>query len=214
MNEGKLPKVADLFCGVGGASSGLHRAGLQVVGFDIEPQPNYPFRFVQQDAMTVDLSEFDAVWASPPCQKYSVMTRSQERHRDLYAPTRKKLIDSGKPYIIENVVGAPYQSGIVLCGSMFDLPVRRHRNFETSWMMFRKYCSHDPNVRAITVTGDSGGNFRHSHKGEKRLWPEYMGIPWGTPDEVTQAIPPPYAEYLGRELVKWLKNKEMVSLAI
>jgi DNA (cytosine-5)-methyltransferase 1 len=100
---------------------GLHRAGFEVVGFDIEPQPHYPFEFHQQDALTVDLSEFDAVWASPPCQRYCSMSRNHAGHPDLYGPTRLFLQWAKKPYMIENVIGAPYESGIILCGSMFGL---------------------------------------------------------------------------------------------
>ena len=199
------PRIADLFCGAGGAGMGLHRAGFEVVGYDIEPQPNYPFEFHQQDALDVDLSGFDAVWASPPCQAYSVITRDKASHPDLYAPTRQLLIESQKPYIIENVIGAPYDSGIILCGSMFDMCVRRHRNFETSWMMFRPQCRHQEQGRPITVAGHGGRAdgqaSRHSAKGIYSEWPVYMGMSWATPKECTQAIPPAYSEYLGDKLM-------------
>jgi DNA (cytosine-5)-methyltransferase 1 len=181
---------------------GLHRAGFEVVGFDIEPQPRYPFEFHQEDALDVDLSGFDAVWASPPCQAYSVITRDKASHPDLYAPTRQLLIESQKPYIIENVIGAPYDSGIILCGSMFDMCVRRHRNFETSWMMFRAQCRHQEQGRPITITGHGGGKpSRHSDRGVRSEWPVVMGMPWATPKECTQAIPPAYSEHLGHKLI-------------
>ena len=178
---------------------GLHRAGFEVVGFDIKPQPRYPFEFHEADALTVDLSGFDAVWASPPCQRYSTISRNREIHPDLYRPTRDRI--SGNPFIIENVIGAPYDSGIILCGSMFDLVIRRHRNFETSWMIFQPRCHHEKQGRPITVTGHGGGLSRHSWKGVKTEWPTYMGMPWASPDECTQAIPPAYSEYLGRQLM-------------
>ena len=197
-------RIADLFCGAGGAGMGLSRAGFEVVGYDLKPQPNYPFEFHQQDALDVDLSGFDAVWASPPCQAYSTITRDKAIHPDLYIPTRQLLIESQKPYIIENVIGAPYDSGIILCGSMFDMRVRRHRNFETSWMMFRPQCRHQEQGRPITVTGNGGGTYRHSDKGVKSEWPVVMGMPWATPKECTQAIPPAYSEYLGAELLATL----------
>lgn len=197
------PRIADLFCGAGGAGMGLHRAGFEVVGFDIVKQPRYPFEFHEQDALTVDLSGFDAVWASPPCQRYSSMSKNHENHPDLYASTRERV--SGKPFIIENVIGAPYHHGIILCGSMFDLVVRRHRNFETSWMMFQPPCHHEKQGRPITVTGYGGGRPRpHSWKGIRTEWPTYMGMPWATPAECTQAVPPAYSEYLGRQLIKAL----------
>ncbi len=181
---------------------GLHRAGFEVVGFDLSPQPRYPFEFHQQDAFTVDLSGFDAVWASPPCQAYTRM-RHRSDHPDLYIPAREMIQLARKPYIIESVVPSPYESGIILCGSMFGLVVRRHRNFETSWMMFTPQCRHDVQGRAITVTGHGGGkSSRHSDKGVKSEWPNYMGMPWATPDEVTQSIPPAYSEYLGKRLLE------------
>ena len=197
-------RIADLFCGAGGAAMGLHRAGFEVVGFDIKPQPHYPFEFHEGDALTVNLSGFDAVWASPPCQRYSKISRHRAGLPHLYTPTRELV--SGKPFIIENVIGAPYDHGIVLCGSMFDLVVRRHRNFETSWMMFQPQCHHEKQGRAITVTGHGGGRpSRHSWKGIRTEWPTYMGMPWATPAECTQAIPPAYSEFLGLQLLKVLQ---------
>ena len=200
-NQHMTCRIADLFCGSGGAGMGLHRAGFEVVGFDIKPQPNYPFEFHQQDAFVVDLSSFDAVWASPPCQRYSGMTLKPSSHPDLYVPTRQMLSESQKPYIIENVIGAPYQSGIILCGSMFNLRVQRHRNFETSWLMFRPQCRHQEQGRPITVTGRGGGVYKHSNKGIRSEWPAVMGMPWATPTECTQAIPPAYSEYIGNSLM-------------
>ena len=117
---------------------GYQRAGFdEIVGVDNQLQSRYPFLFVQADALEYVAehgSEFDAIHASPPCQKYSRLTRNKAKHPDLYDPTRELLLASGRPWIIENVIGAPYGYGFVLCGSMFDLPVRRHRNFETSWL--------------------------------------------------------------------------------
>jgi len=201
------PRIADLFCGAGGAAMGLHRAGFEVVGFDIEPMPRYPFEFHQQDALAVNLSGFDAVWASPPCQAYSPMSRNRQQHPDLYVPTRDLLTIAGLPYIFEYVIGAPYESGIVLCGSMFNLVVRRHRNMETNWAISPpSRCRHEEQGRPITVTGHGGGKpSKHSWKGVKREWPQYMGMPWVTPAECTQAIPPVYSEYIGKQLMAVLQ---------
>ena len=205
-----MPKLLDLFCGAGGASMGYHHAGFdEIVGVDINPQPRYPFEFIQADALEYVAEhgdEFDAIHASPPCQRYSVMSRNHTEHPDLYAPTRELLLASGQPWIIENVIGAPYGYGFVLCGSMFNLVVRRHRNFETSWLhLMGLRCDHAKQGRPITVTGNGGSSpRRHSHKGIKAEWPDYMGMAWATPKECTQAIPPAYTEYIGHELIKAL----------
>lgn len=121
---------------------GLHRAfpGAEIVGVDIEPQPHYPFTFVLGDALIYSLEWFDLIWASPPCQAYTNQGRNG-KHPKLIAKTRER-IDS-HPYIIENVVGAPLRNPVMLCSSMFDLGVRRHRNFETNFDVFvDRDCSH------------------------------------------------------------------------
>ena len=196
-------RVLDLFCGAGGAATGLHRAwpDADIIGVDIKPQPRYPFTFVQADAMTYSLDGFDFIWASPPCQRYSVMSR-EHNHPDLYAETRCRLIATNTPYTIENVLGAPAWHGTVLCGSMFGMAVRRHRNFETSWLILNHLrCNHAKQGRPITITGNSGGTTEHSDKGVKAHWPQLMGMPWATPTEVTQAIPPAYAEFIAQQLL-------------
>lgn len=151
----KRPRLLDLFCCAGGAAMGYHRAGFEVVGVDINPQPNYPFEFVQADALTftIDrwgqwwsedvrcglygLGKIDAVHASPPCQRYSDLAHRNGNAADwpdLIGPTRARLAAAGVPYIIENVEGAPLLDPVVLCGTMFPgLRVLRHRGFETNW---------------------------------------------------------------------------------
>jgi DNA (cytosine-5)-methyltransferase 1 len=152
------PRLLDLFCGAGGAAAGYHRAGFDVVGVDIKPQPNYPFMFVQADALKVlaclldpDESEpyqdwlpptkpihpYDAIHASPPCQAFTAYRRKGhgvgDGYDDLIADTRELLNATGLPWVIENVEGAPLRSPLKLCGSMFDLDVQRHRYFESDW---------------------------------------------------------------------------------
>jgi DNA (cytosine-5)-methyltransferase 1 len=207
-----MVRLLDLFCGAGGAAMGYHQAGFdEIVGVDLNPQPRYPFEFVQGDALEYVAEhggEFDAIHASPPCQAYSIGTRDYLRHPDLYALVRSMLLELAQPWVIENVIGAPYESGILLCGSMFDLPVRRHRNFETSFLALRPGCDHAKQGKAITVAGhasrkDGGVNpSGHSWKGFHHLWPQYMEMPWATPQECGQAIPPAYTEYIGRTLMK------------
>ena len=222
MVSGSLkPRLLDLFCGAGGAAVGYHRAGFgEIVGVDIAPQPRYPFEFVQADALEYVLEhggEFDAIHASPPCQAYSVGTRDYSRHPDLYALVRSMLLELAQPWVIENVIGAPYESGIVLCGSMFDLPVRRHRNFETSFLALRPGCDHARQGKAITVAGhgsrkDGGMSpSKHSWKGFHHLWPQYMGMTWATPYEASLAVPPAYTEYIGQALIQNLGHQKAVS---
>ena len=120
----RAPRCLDLFCGAGGAGMGLHRAGFEVVGVDINPQPYYPFTFRQGDALDADLEGFDLVWASPPCQAYTEMQRMHKNsaaHKDLVAPMRAKLQAWGGLWIMENVAGSPLRESLMLCGSMFGL---------------------------------------------------------------------------------------------
>lgn len=141
------PLALDLFCGVGGASMGLHRAGFEVVGIDMKPQPRYPFRFIQADSLKppVDLMRFDLIWASPPCQAFSSMSNRwrvkghKQTAPDLIPQTRELLEQSGKNYIIENVTGAKksLRNPIRLHGGMFGLSVDRQRLFECSFWFLR-----------------------------------------------------------------------------
>lgn len=198
------PKLLDLFCAAGGAAMGYYRAGFDVIGVDVEPQPRYPFTFVQADAMTYPLDGFAAVHASPPCQAYSTMTLNHGDHPDLYVATRERLQAGGLPWVIENVIGAPYLSGVVLCGSMFGLRVRRHRNFEASWLAYAPSPCNHRGPRPYTVTGHlhrTEQDFPHSLKPTRDHAVELMGMPWATWQEVTLAIPPAYTEWIGGQLL-------------
>lgn len=207
------PRLLDLFCGAGGASMGYHRAGFDVVGVDLNPQPDYPFPFHRLDALefaTLWGDQFDAIHASPPCQRYSAGAKAAgtKDHPDLYAPTRAVLAAIGKPYVIENVIGAPYSHGFVLCGSMFDMRIQRHRNFETSWLVLMPFgCDHS-GERPITITGrgariaEGVRDYEHSRHASRELWPELMGMPWAPADRVAQAIPPAYTEWIGEQLLR------------
>lgn len=214
------PRILDLFCGAGGAAMGLHRAGFEVVGVDIKPQKHYPFEFHQADAMTYPLEGFDAYWASPPCQAYMDTRgngRKPSKHPRLIGPTRERLVATGRPYIIENVHKAPLMASLLLCGTMFDLRVIRHRYFELSFPapMSPFACNHWGTVAAgefVGVYAFGGKGHRHgagvrdaSPEPSQVTAAEAMGIDWMTAKELTQAIPPAYSEYIGKQLMKVLR---------
>jgi DNA (cytosine-5)-methyltransferase 1 len=201
-------RILDLFCGAGGASMGYHQAGHEVVGVDINKQKHYPFEFIQADALTVDLSDFDAIHASPPCQEYTNLKKlHQDReYPDLIDPIRERLIGAGVPYIIENVMGAPLRDPLKLCGSMFDLEVRRHRLFETNFTVPQPSCDHKKQGHVIGVYGHPGGRSarrgpgRGAKNGNAEDWRRAMGIDWMVVRELSQAIPPAYTRYIGQFL--------------
>lgn len=190
---------------------GYARAGFDVVGVDLRPQPRYPFTFHQGDALTFlerHGANFDVIHASPPCQdhlKRGNMGRASHGTGHLLEMTRDALLQLGKPWIIENVPGAPMRVDYSLCGCMFNLPgLQRERWFETSWHGFdlRAPCHH--RGRIITVAGHAGGRHRSdggTGNGTTAEWRAAMGIDWMTGKEMAQAIPPAYTEYLGRELL-------------
>lgn len=212
------PKLLDLFCCAGGASKGYHEAGFDVTGVDIDPQPRYPYTFIQADALTLDadfLAQFDVIHASPPCQSYSTLAYRNGNGDDwprLVEEVREMLQATGKPYVIENVEGAPLVNAIMLCGTMFDgLRVLRHRLFEsnvdlvapphpkTHPLVFthdkRKghYGKLDQDTSYVQVTG--GGNCSVANAADA------LNIDWMTKMELNEAIPPAYTRYIGLQLI-------------
>lgn len=166
-------KALDLFCGAGGASRGLQNAGFHVTGIDIKKQPHYGGDvFIQGDALKppVDISDFDFIWASPPCQAHTAMKTmyNAKKHKDLIPDTRKLLKSIGKPYVMENVMGAPLRPDLILCGTMFDLgtgdaELRRHRIFEMNWTApLTSPCRHYARGRVCGVYGGHGRDRRRS----------------------------------------------------
>lgn len=210
------PHLLDLFSGAGGAAMGYHRAGFDVTGVDAEPQPRYPFEFVLADAMTYPLDGFDAIHASPPCKPYTAMRTAWNARRDhpeLVDPTRERLRATRVPWAMENVPGAPMDPLFLLCGSAFGLGIpgyqlRRHRWFEVSgfWALSPP-CQHSGPT--IGIYGDHGPD--HRRKGNAGRYftlaerKQAMGIDWMARDELDQAIPPAYTEYLGGLLLAELK---------
>ncbi len=217
------PRLLDLFCGAGGAAVGYHRAGFDVVGVDIVPQPNYPFEFICDDALgflsdkyVAWAERFDAIHASPPCQAHTLHNGARDDHPDLIAPTRELLEQTGLPYVIENVVGAPLHEPFLLCGSHFGLEVgvgsiekrqlRRHRLFETNWPIgLLPQCNHVG--VAVGVYGHHFRLGRRSSDGEysgaaaRTFASAAMGIDWMTWPELVEAIPPAYTEFIGEQLL-------------
>jgi DNA (cytosine-5)-methyltransferase 1 len=202
------PKLLDLFCGAGGASVGYHRAGFDVTGVDVVAQKHYPYRFIQGDALTVELEGYDVIHASPPCQLYSITQYIRGReHPDLVEPMRARLREWGGLYVIENVVGAPLVEPITLCGRHFGLELYRHRLFESNAGL-REPPLHPVHLPICTPIGEKhrpgdymtvAGHFS-SMPAAKRA----MGIDWMNRAELGQAIPPAYTEYIGKQLIERL----------
>jgi len=206
---GKRPLLLDLFCGAGGCAVGYHRAGFDVIGVDIRPQPRYPFRFVQGDALRppFDLRQFDAIHASPPCQAYTVARHMNgNNHVDLIAPIRRLLRSSRLPYVIENVPGAPLVSPTQLCGRALGLMVKRHRLFESNVHLTAPCCPQGHRGEWYTVFGDGGGRQKNGRRRDAKgpLARCAMMIDWMNRRELSQAIPPAYTEYIGRQLLNAL----------
>jgi len=203
-------KALDLFCGAGGAAKGIADAGFSVTGVDIVPQPRFPFEFVQRDALDTDLTGFDFVWASPPCQRHSRMTGCREglsaKYPDLIEATRAKLQAWGGLYIIENVVGAPLISPVLLCGAMFGRDTYRHRLFESNVAL-----SAPVHPRHVTPASKAGhwkpGTFI-SVAGNCSPMPlarQVMGgIDWMTRSELVESIPPYFSKHLALQVLAQL----------
>lgn len=214
------PRLLDLFSGAGGAARGYQLAGFHVTGVDLVDQPRYAGDvFHQGDALTWPLEGFDVIHASPPCQAYSTVSGAarhgvRDRYPDLVEATRERLVASGVPYVLENVVGAPLVNAIRLCGSSFGLDVQRHRLFETNPVLLALVppCAHHwqrPRFRSLdnrarrpaAVVGVHG---HLNYPGEQAIREAAMGIDWMTPQELTQAIPPAYTSWIGAQLMEAL----------
>lgn len=202
---------------------GLGLAGFEVVGVDIDHQPNYTeyCQFVQGDALSIPLDGYDFIWASPPCQAYSPLNAYNKRtYPDLVALTRLRLRAAGIPYVIENVVQAPLENPVMLCGAMFGLKVYRHRNFEASFPLsgpphsqHLHKCSRNGNLpiddQFMTITGG-----KHSVAWRKRA-AEAMEVEWMQEiREVCEAIPPRYAEYIGAAAIRHILSVSTKERAI
>lgn len=235
------PVLLDMFCGAGGAAMGYSRAGFDIVGVDIKPQKNYPFRFIQADALeyaSLFAQRFDVIHASPPCQAYSVMKHlSNGTHPELVEQCRELMQATGLTWVMENVPGSPLIDPVVLCGSSFGLDLRRHRLFESNIDLVGKPCDHSwqtPRFNStasrngpknglssvVTVCGNRTTPFRNQKSGVLTIvshdrqgagiseWRRAMEIDWMTRDELSQAIPPAYTQWLGRQLFAFVTGSE------
>lgn len=229
-------RILDLYCGAGFAAEGYRQAGFEIIGVDLEPQPRYPFAYIQHDALSLDirfLRSFDAVHASPPCQ-FGTSLRfapGAKVHVNLIPPTRRMLERAGVPYVIENVDSPEVRkhmiSPIMLCGSMFGLGAhtqggefhqfRRHRLFETSFPLTELVCEHHDGPTIGVYGGHvrnraagKGGRGTSDYVGEDRgaLARQAMGVEWGTMNELSQGIPPAFTRWIGDQLIYMLNHKE------
>ena len=227
-------KMIDLYCCAGGAAMGYHQAGFdEIIGVDIVDRPNYPFEFVKMDALeflrTADLSDVSFIHASPPCQCYSKLKhlsgnveKWEETHVDLVAPTREALIKTGKPFVIENVEGSPLINPIKLYGSQFpNLYTQRPRLFESNIPLREPV---NPKVKHKTGklgSGPAEDGFitvagikpqRGMNEVQTKLYYGFAlgGIDWMDLKELTQCVPPAYTEFIGKQIIEYLKIQEEI----
>ncbi len=212
-------KVLDLFCGAGGCAVGYHRAGAtSITGVDILPQKNYPFDFVQADAFEFAARygrHFDFIHASPKCQRYSRCTPKHIRnsHEDQLPRVREMLMQLGKQYCIENINNSPINATLMLCGTMFGLKVIRHRWFEfgeQKIFMAPATCNHHLRPMRCRINSRppiTNEEFHHmtGRFGNTAYARAASGIDWMTRDEMSQAIPPAYTEFIGKQLFPIIK---------
>jgi DNA (cytosine-5)-methyltransferase 1 len=207
-------KLLDLYCGAGGAGMGYHRAGFDVVGVDIKPQPRYPFEFHQGDALEYcaeHWQEFDAIHASPPCQFGSWLTPTENKpsHKNWIPDTRKMLQFTTLPYVIENVAGVRFHlvNPLMLCGSMFGLKLWRHRYFEVvpTIAFMTPPCDHS--FAPVLISGSPRRNGCRKEPNAKQRR-EAMDTSWMTIAEMDEAIPPAYTEFIGKQLMEYLLSEK------
>jgi DNA (cytosine-5)-methyltransferase 1 len=211
------PKLLDLFCGAGGATKGLQHAGFYVVGVDIKKQPHYcGDEFYQADALEFPPEGYDAYWASPPCQSYSISQYMQgvKGAGKYIDDVRDTLAKIQKPFVIENVPGAPLIQPIELSGMSFGLKIIRRRLFELHG--FDVLLIPSPHqVNNYRAEGylpyHHGTSIKRGHL--PNIWTKprlqaAMGINWMDVKEMTQAIPPAYSEFLGKEMIKYCGSEK------
>lgn len=199
--------VLDGFCGGGGAGMGYHRGGAtRVIGVDTDPQPLYPFEFIQADAFKYiadNFQKYDLIHVSPVCKRYSSITKTagtQDSHPDQIAALRELLIWTGKPYVIENVPGSPLENPLMLCGTMFGLNIERHRLFETNPVIWfpPAPCRHDKKVVKHGRRPDREKHYAavSGHFSDVAFAQQAMEIDWLGQSGLSQAIPPAFTSWI------------------
>ena len=210
-------RLLDIFCGAGGASKGYEMAGFDVTGIDLKSGKRYPFTYIKKDFKTLtveDLQDYDVIHASPPCQTFSITKNlriaqnKKTDKEDLLDVTRQLLIDSGKPYVLENVPGAPLRNPIQLCGSVFNLQVRRHRLFESNMPLKGSGCDHKQQGRPVGIYGSLNDKIPGGGQTAKtiEIARQAMGINWMIWTELVEAIPPMYTEFIGKQVMTYLER--------
>lgn len=231
------PKLLDLYSCAGGAAKGYADAGFEVTGVDIDLQPRYPYEFHQADAIQFVLDhghEYDVIHASPPCQTFSrTKTLHDNEHPDLVAVTREALIESGKPFVIENVVGAPLLDPIRLSGTDFNMTAEDVDGVLLKLVRVRLFESNialtpppklpvDHTIQTASVYGAGGGwTPKHRDNPERRggyiphidVIKRLLGIDWMTKHELSQSIPPLFTEFVGKQLINHLASLELEAVA-
>lgn len=229
-------KLLDLFAGGGGAAKGYHDAGFEVTGVDIVDRPNYPYEFIKADAMeimkNVDfLRQYDIVHASCPCQAYSRLKylsgnveKWESEHVDLIGATRDLLNKAGVLFVLENVQGAPLINPITLYGSQFpNMYTQRPRLFESNIPLREPDA---PVVRHktlklgegpaedgyITVAGKRPPKGMNEIQAKLYYGFALGGIDWMTLEELTQAIPPSYTFFIGKQLIDYLNTQRITNV--
>lgn len=200
------PKLLDLYCGAGGAGYGYHMAGFDVVGVDIIKQKHYPFEQINCDAIEyckAHHEEYDSIHASPPCQAYTRARKLQgNKHPKLLEATRRALIETRKPYVIENVPGAPLINPTMLCGQMFEMELYRHRLFETNFnldlILHPQHCV--PQVKMGRMSKNGEYLQMVGHFAGVDLARKITGCHWMNQYELAQSIPPQYTEWIGKQM--------------
>lgn len=228
------PLLLDLFCCAGGAAKGYAGAGFDVVGVDVKPQPRYPFKFCEADALDMlddllngydpfgyRLADFDAIHASPPCQTFSGLSNAvpgtKDKYPDLIEPVRSRLKRAPLPYVIENVAHAPLPSqdtldgsyGVELCGTMFGRRLQLHRLFETSIPLLPpRGCDHSGYVlNPYNVAGRARIRAEFPDETIAQAWRREKGVEWMNGHEASEAIMPAYTEYIGVFLMLYCERR-------